>query len=463
MKLVDDLVNFFKGTEADREIIRHDIRDENIKRIFYLSLIGAPASFLHVIFFAISLNSATPFEYKWRISILTIHLVLSTSLIIIGSVIYYSFIRERRNIKLAQICVIIVTSMLMVGGAFISAIDQQVTIAINPFIVSSIVISIVLLIKPLHAVVYYTISYVIFFILMKNAQPNPDILISNQVNGITFTGIGLCMSFIFWRLHLTRYLQHKLIESQKNELVENYNKLKFYSEELKESNTTKDKLISVIAHDLRSPLTSLINVTKLLSDDFEIMSNEEIKDIMTSLNKETELTYETLNNLLLWSKTQRKKLEPVPESTNLYDLTENTSLTVRSLYKQKAITFTNNIDRNIYTLADTSMILSVIKNLVINSIKFSYKGGNISVNSSSSDNNVIISIQDNGVGIKPEVLEKLFKPDSEYTTNGTQNEKGTGLGLQICKEFIELNGGQIWAKSEFGKGSTFFFSLPINQ
>ncbi len=129
-------------------------------------------------------------------------------------------------------------------------------------------------------------------------------------------------------------------------MEENYNKLKFYSEELKESNTTKDKLISVIAHDLRSPLASLINVTRLLSEDFDIISREEAKNIMISLHKESELTYETLNNLLVWSKTQRKKLQPVFETTNLYKLIKKSVAPIQSIYKQKSITFTNNADKN---------------------------------------------------------------------------------------------------------------------
>ncbi len=459
MQILDDFISFFKVPEADKEIIQQEIKHENIKRIFYLSLIGAPASFLHIIFFSFNLNDASSSEYNWKISILTIHSFITCFLILVSSVIYFSFIRERKNLKPAQVCVTIVTLILMVGGSVISAIDQQVTTAINPFIVTSTIAAIVLLTKPINSILYYVGSYICFYFLMENAQPNPDILISNKVNAITFSGISLCISFIFWRLHLTRYRQHKLIELQKNELEENYNKLKFYSEELKESNSTKDKLISVIAHDFRSPLASLINVTKLLSEDFDIMSREEAKNIMISLHKETELTYETLNNLLVWSKTQQKKLEPVFETANLYKLVESATVPIQSIYKQKVITFTNNTDRSIEVMVDLSMIQSVIKNLIINAIKFSYEGGDITVNTNFDENFVTVAIQDSGIGMAPEILETLFKSGSEYTTIGTQNEKGTGLGLQICKEFVELNEGQIWAKSEPGKGSTFYFSL----
>ncbi len=463
MAELDKFIEFFNISEEDQKIIKNDIQDENIRRVFYLSLIGIPVSLLHVVLFLFQLKFSSGIENEWRISILLIHSFIVTILGTISLLIYYSFIKKRSNIRLAKICVLAVALLLLVGGAAISAVDQKVTTAINPFIATSIISSIVLLIRPLYSILYYILSFIIFYLLMNYAQANPDVLISNNVNGLTFAGVCLCLSLIFWKMHLTRIKQHKLIEKQKNELIENLNQLKFYSEELKESNTTKDKLISVIAHDLRSPLASLINVTKLFTEDFDLMSQEEIKSIMISLNKETELTFESLNNLLLWSKTQRKKLEPVLKTINLHELVEKSFLPIRSLCKQKRIEFTNNIAANIDICADTSMMQSVIKNLILNSIKFTKEEGHISASATISGNKVIVEIQDNGIGMKPEILEKLFRPGSEFTTYGTQNEKGTGLGLQICREFVELNGGQIWAESEFGKGSTLYFSLPAHK
>jgi signal transduction histidine kinase len=463
MTIRDKFVGFFTISEDDQKIIKDDIRDENIRRIFYLSLIAIPVSLLHVVLFAFHLDTGSEVEYVWRISILGIHVALIIIMSIISLLIYFSFIKKKSNIQLAEICVIATALFLLVGGAIISAVDQMITTAINPYIATTIISSIVLLIRPIHSVIYYAASFMIFYLVMNYSQNNPDVLISNDVNGLTISGLGLCLSLIFWRMHLTRIKQHKLIEKQKNELVENFNKLKFYSEELKESNLTKDKLISVIAHDLRSPLASLINVTKLLTEDFDIMSRDEIKNIMISLNKETELTFESLNNLLLWSKTQRKKLEPVLETTNLHQLVENSILPINGLYQQKRIKLVNCIDTHINVFADSSMMQSVIKNLLINSIKFTHEGGHISWDATNSADEVIITIQDNGVGMKPEVLEKLFNPDIEFTTIGTQNEKGTGLGLQICKEFVELNGGRIWAESQHEEGTTFYFSLPCGE
>ena len=463
MAMLNRFIDFFKISEEDQEIIKTDIRDENVRRVFYLSLIGIPISLLHVVSFLFHLKSSVGIEYEWRVSIIAIHASIIILLSIISLSIYFGFLKKRSNIRLGEICIVAVALSLLFGGAAISAVDQKVTTAINPFIATSIISSIVLLIQPVYSILYYALSFIIFYLFMNYAQTNPDVLISNNVNGLTFTGLGLCLSFIFWKMYLTRVKQHKLIEKQKNELIESFNKLKFYSEELKESDSTKDKLISIIAHDLRSPLASLINVTKLVSEDFDLMSPQQIKDIMISLNKETELTFESLNNLLLWSKTQRKKLVPVLKATNLNQLVENSILPIRSLCKQKRIAFTNNIAENIDICADSSMMESVIKNLIINSIKFTKEEGNISASATFSGDKIIIAIQDNGIGMKPKVLERLFKSGAEFTTNGTQNEKGTGLGLQLCKEFVELNGGQIWAESKFGIGSTFYFSLPANK
>ena len=461
--MLNKLIDFFKISEEDREIIKTNILNENVRRVFYLSLIGIPISLLHVILFISHLKSSVGIEYEWRVSIIVIHASIIILLSIISLTIYFAFIKKRSNIRFAEICVVAVALSLLFGGAAISAVDQKITTAINPFIATTIISSIILLVRPVYSILYYALSFIIFYLLMNYAQTNPDVLISNNVNGLTFSGLGLCLSLIFWKMNLTRIKQHDLIEKQKNELIENLNKLKFYSEELKESDTTKDKLISIIAHDLRSPLASLINVTKLVSEDFDIMSPEEIKKIMISLNKETELTFESLNNLLLWTKTQRKKLVPVLKTINLNQLVENSILPIRTLCNQKRIAFANNIDENIDICTDSSMMESVIKNLIINSIKFTKEEGNISINANFSEDKIIVAIQDNGIGMKPKVLEKLFKSGSEFTTNGTQNEKGTGLGLQICKEFVELNGGQIWAESKFGTGSIFYFSLPANK
>jgi len=461
--MLNKLIDFFKISEEDRKIIKTNILNENVRRVFYLSVIGIPISLLHVILFISHLKSSVGIEYEWRVSIIAIHTSIIILLSIISLTIYFVFIKKRSNIRLAEICIVAVALSLLFGGAAISAVDQKITTAINPFIATTIISSIILLIRPVYSILYYALSFIIFYLLMNYAQTNPDVLISNNVNGLKFSGLGLCLSLTFWKMNLTRIKQHKLIEKQKNELIENLNKLKFYSEELKESDTTKDKLISIIAHDLRSPLASLINVTKLVSEDFDIMTPEEIKKIMISLNKETELTFESLNNLLLWTKTQRKKLVPVLKTTNLNQLVENSILPIRTLCNQKRIAFANNIDENIDICTDSSMMESVIKNLIINSIKFTKEEGNISINANFSEDKIIVAIQDNGIGMKPKVLEKLFKSGSEFTTNGTQNEKGTGLGLQICKEFVELNGGQIWAESKFGTGSIFYFSLPANK
>jgi Signal transduction histidine kinase len=461
--IIDKIQTFFKVSEKDREIIKNDIRDENIKRIFYLSLIGAPVSFLHVILFSWQLHTNPGVEDEWRTSILVIHAAITLLLIAISTTIYFSFYTKKRNVALAQFCVLIVTMMLMIGGGIISAVDQLITTAINPFIVVSFIASIVLLIKPLHALLYYSGSFLFFYFFMMKAQPNPEVLISNQVNGLTFTGVGLCLSFIFWKTYLARLKQHKLIESQKNELIANYNKLKFYSDELKESNTTKDKLLSVIGHDLRSPLASLINVTKLLSDNYYTLEEEEVKDLLAALNKESELTLETLNNLLLWSKTQRQKLIPAPVNTKLTSLISNTFYQVESLLSQKNITFINEVQESIEVYVDPSMMQSVLKNLVINAIKFTNTGGRITISAKLKPNSIEISVQDTGIGMSQETIDKLFNSTIEFTTRGTHNEKGTGLGLQICKEFIALNGGQFRAESEIGVGTTFHVEVPSKK
>ena len=215
MAIQNRIVGFFKISEDDRKIIGSEIRDENIRRVFYLSLIGIPISLLHVILFFSSLSASSGVEYEWRFSILVTHSSIVAILSIISLSIYFTFIKKKSNVWLAKTCVVAVALFLLVGGACITATDQKVTTAINPFIATSIISSIVLLIRPTYSIIYYAASFVIFYLLMNYSQPNPDVLISNHVNGLTFTGLGLCLSLIFWKMNLTRIRQHKLIEKQK--------------------------------------------------------------------------------------------------------------------------------------------------------------------------------------------------------------------------------------------------------
>ncbi|RPI76340.1 MAG: PAS domain-containing protein [Ignavibacteriales bacterium] len=235
--------------------------------------------------------------------------------------------------------------------------------------------------------------------------------------------------------------------------------LKETNEALTILNSTKDKFFSIIAHDLRSPCQSLLNYSELLAKEIKSLSQEEIilfskglNDILNSING-------LLENLLNWSMMQRDMLEYKPVNVNLYNVVNKIIEISGQSAKEKNISISSIIDTRTFVYADVDMLRTVVQNLIINAIKFTNKGGQINVSSVDKDGFVEVSVQDNGIGIDEEKSAGLFNFSTLFSTNGTAGEKGTGLGLPLCKEFVERNEGKIWVESKPGKGSKFTFTL----
>ena len=238
------------------------------------------------------------------------------------------------------------------------------------------------------------------------------------------------------------------------------NSLKESSEELKLLNNTKDKFFSIIAHDLRSPFQSLLSSSELMAKEIETLTQEEIVLFSKELNVSLKNLFELLENLLNWSMMQRDMIEYVPENINLLEIVTNIVEIANQNATEKSISISNNVKKGITVQADKNMLNSIIQNLLMNAIKFTLKAGQIIVSSSEKKDFVEVSIKDNGIGIEPGKISKLFDFHALNTTLGTNGERGTGLGLPLCKEYIERNHGKIWIESELEKGSKFSFILP---
>jgi len=230
--------------------------------------------------------------------------------------------------------------------------------------------------------------------------------------------------------------------------------------ELKQLNAAKDKFFSIIAHDLRNPFTGLFGVISILLNHFDSYEKEKIRHLLELLDSTARHIFDLLENLLNWSRSQTDSIKRYPEKINLNSIISKNIRLVSENAGLKQIRINNKINAETFVYADENMIKTVIRNLLTNAIKFTEKGGNISISSKLSDDMIEVSIADTGVGIKKENIDKLFRIDVKYNTSGTAQETGTGLGLNVCKEFIELNGGAIWLESEAGKGSTFYFTIP---
>jgi PAS domain S-box-containing protein len=237
--------------------------------------------------------------------------------------------------------------------------------------------------------------------------------------------------------------------------------LKLKNELLNATNAEKDKFFSIVAHDLRGPMNGFLGLTGIMADDIESLSASELKEIATTMRTSAVNIYRLIENLLEWSKMQRGILnfEPQPLFLKL-SLTKSIELMMDTANK-KGIDLRINIPDHTVVIADIHMLETIIRNLISNALKFSFKGGIIEISAEKTvDDMVRVVITDNGIGMSPELLEKLFTLTENINRKGTEGEPSTGLGLILCKEFVEKQGGKIWAESVEGEGSSFIFTLP---
>ncbi|PXY00724.1 hypothetical protein DF185_12505 [Marinifilum breve] len=230
---------------------------------------------------------------------------------------------------------------------------------------------------------------------------------------------------------------------------------------LKNEKKTRDKIFSVIAHDLRSPFNTIIGFSELLMDEFEMIDGDEIREHAGIIHESAQNTLFLLDNLLHWAKSQTGEINFQPEASNLFEIVEMAVINANPAAKYKEIELSHHIPEDISIYADNLMMDTILRNLVTNAIKFTNKKGSIKIEAKANKDWAEIMITDNGVGMDNNTCTNLFSNSVSHSTKGTDNEKGSGLGLKLCQEFIQKHGGRIWAESEIGKGSKFTFTMPI--
>ena len=244
--------------------------------------------------------------------------------------------------------------------------------------------------------------------------------------------------------------------------------IKENEEKLREINAEKDKFFSIIAHDLKGPFNSMLGFSDLLISNFDKYDDKKKKKFIRIIQQSAQNTYKLLENLLLWSRAQRGVIEFFPENSNLYLLSVEAKITLNQSLKDKSIILFNHIPEDINVEADRNMILTVFRNLISNAIKFTPNKGKITLDAKiitdkKKQNYIEISVKDTGIGIAKENLNRLFKISENISTKGSKGETGTGLGLILCKEFVQKHGGEISVESKADKGSTFSFTLPLSK
>ncbi len=238
--------------------------------------------------------------------------------------------------------------------------------------------------------------------------------------------------------------ERKKIEIQLNELI-----------------ASKDKFFSIIAHDLKNPFNSLIGFSELLMERVAANDYSRLDFFAESLHTVSTQTYSLLENLLEWANSQRGGIQYNPREINLQNQVTEVYELLSEMASKKNIQISVNIPDQITVIVDQNMLKTILRNLISNAIKFTFINGKIDLSATASNSEAIVTVADNGTGMSPETIQKLFKLESNLSTRGTNDEKGTGLGLMLCKEFVEKHGGTIWAESEPGTGSKFMFTLPV--
>lgn len=281
---------------------------------------------------------------------------------------------------------------------------------------------------------------------------------------IVLTGSGLTCYMLYIHSKKTYFLlteKNQEILAQISGLEQTIEKLTASEKKLKEINKNKDRFFSIISHDLRGPLNSITGLLQILVKYVDSFSKEELKDFGRNMDKSVRNLLGLLDNLFQWSQTQNGSLEYRPQQINLYALVQKTVNLLESSAQNKNIEIIVDVDESLFVQADADMVSFTIRNLLSNAIKFTNKGGKVHIFSTIKNNNAELAVSDNGIGMSSAIMDKLFKIDACHTTNGTDNEMGTGLGLILCNEFIQKNGGKITVESEPNKGTEFRFTVPL--
>jgi signal transduction histidine kinase len=372
------------------------------------------------------------------------------NLLLFFYVLLILILNYKGRIRLARILYINVTFILLMFSFLFGDIGAE-------YVQIIIIISSLFFYSFRVALIVSFVSFINFTLakLMINFLTFPDLGIAkylfNSMN-LTFTIVYLFLFVYLYRIETEN--QHNIIENKTKELEQK-------TKELIDLNDAKDKFFSLIAHDLRNPIGSIYSLHRMIEEDFNEISEVEMKTYLKALKESSYQAYSLLDNLLKWSISQRGLIPFHPKKIQMLKLIEDIFQLLNESAKQKNIQLKSKITENVILDADLDLLSTVLRNLITNSLKFTKRGGFIEVDYSFDDKfskNTII-VRDNGIGIPKETLDKLFKLNEKVSRVGTEGEVSTGLGLIMCKEFIEKHNGNVRIESEVGEGTEVIFTI----
>ena len=302
--------------------------------------------------------------------------------------------------------------------------------------------------------------------VLQHLKSNPE---TNNIPVIIMSALSDMQSIVKgYQLGATEYVTKPF---QREELVKRVAhryelfSIKRIKQELENTIESRDTLYSVIAHDLRSPpgsLKMMNNAILMMVDKNQV--SDEVYEMLQMMNKTSEEIFQLLDNLLKWAKNRLNKQNIYRQQVDINSIVNSTAEIFIPMATQKGISIMlEGLDKELMGSTDIDMVKTIVRNLISNAVKFSYEKGLITVSTKTDGDFVVVSVKDSGKGIKKEDQGKLLRSNTHFTSYGTNNEKGSGLGLMLCKDFVEQLGGKLWFDSEEGKGTTFYFSLKVSN
>ena len=436
---------------------------QNFQRIRYGFAIGALITFIHIAYFFYQLPGPDSTTHTWKLGIISVHALLFIVFMIQGMFVLLpgllALIKQSAGwhflwvSKLALLC----------GGVALTVIDQMVITAITPYLILSFAVALIYLLQPYKSALLFSLAFLLLFFTLPITQHDPEVLSSLRVNALSITLISILLSMILWHTSKKNLFQGLVIGEQQRKLEATNAALQSQARELSELNETKDKFFSIIAHDLKSPFTGVKGFAELLEDELRHSDNAEVSSYVEAIQNSSDRAMHLLDNLMEWARSQTGKIAFNPVELNLSDQVNEALSVYSEAARKKSITMVTQIDDRVTVYADRRMLNSILHNLVSNAIKFCHAKGEVEIKSKGLDGEVLISVSDNGIGMQDNILQHLFHIDKKTGREGTHGEPSTGLGLQLCKEFVEKHQGKIWAESVEGQGTTFYFTLPLHS
>lgn len=425
------------------------IHAQNVRRMFRLAIIMAVVHALHVAVFLAKDVEADETVLLWRNGIIYSHAITGCLV-----VLYAVLCRPGRNPSSleASLYATTGTAMYLIFGAVVAAIDQLVTPALTPFMVASIGIGATILLPPYRSFPLFIGAIILVGVAAGYTQESAEKLLSLRVNALSMGMIGAGINWVLF-LGKVRELKHlRTIEDQRKDLT-------IKNRTLVRVNETRDRFLAIVAHDLRGPIGSQADAIDVLAGEYDTMTDAERLAMLHSLKRSMRRSYELLEELLKWTRSRTGHIPFRPEAFPLLTLIQETVDLLSENARQKNIDVCIQASESPEVYADRSMIHSVLGNLIGNAIKFTPRGGSVTIDLQSEGPFCTVSVVDSGIGIRPDLQMRIFQEGEPMRTTGTEGESGTGLGLVISRQFVERNGGRLAVESRPHAGSRFYFTL----